>query len=322
MHTDLQSLRVAIPYIRRYKSHSFVVKLSGGLCRPGAVLDHVVEQVALLHQLGIHVVLVHGGGEQADELARRLDLPIQRVAGRRVTDRGMLEVAKMSFAGAVNTDLVAACAKAGVPAIGISGVDAQVIIAARRPPVAVEEEGVRREVDYGLVGDVQEVRIAPLTALLRSGFVPVIASLAADTAGQVLNVNADTIAARLAAALGAAKLFLLTNVDGVFRDVRDPTTLCSLLDLAQLDELERSGAIAGGMLPKLAAVRQALRDGVPRVHVINGAEPDTLLAEVFTNEGRGTLLVRAQAEPEAPGQARVLPTAIDSPASGDQAWPA
>jgi acetylglutamate kinase len=301
-HADLQSLRVAIPYIRRFKGQTFVIKLSGSLCRPGRVVAEIVEQASLLHQLGIQLVFVHGGGDQADELAARLNTPVKRVAGRRVTDEPTLEIAKMAFAGTVNTDLVAACAKSGVPAVGLTGVDANLISAGRRPPVDVHdrESGKTLAVDYGLVGDIHSASTRVVETLLADGFVPVIASLAADSQGQVLNVNADTVAARLAGALGAAKLFLLTNVDGIFRDLSDSTTLCSLLDLSDLAELEASGQIRAGMLPKLAACRLALDAGVSRVHVINGSEPDTLLAEVFTNEGCGTLVVTRHGAPSQP----------------------
>jgi len=183
----------------------------------------------------------------------------------------------------------------------LTGVDANLISAEKRPPVDVDdrESGKTLSVDYGLVGDIQSASTRVVETLLADGFVPVIASLGVDRNGQVLNVNADTIAARLAGALGAAKLFLLTDVDGIFRDLSDPTTLCSLLDLREMDELEASGRIRAGMLPKLAACRLALDAGVSRVHVINGSQPDTLLAEVFTNEGCGTLVVTRH---EAPAQ--------------------
>ena len=151
--------------------------------------------------------------------------------------------------------------------------------------------GATRTVDFGLVGDIKSTSVAVLRRLLEGGFVPTVCSLAADEHGQVLNVNADTIAARIAAAIEAAKYFLVTTVDGVLRDATDPSTLQSYLDLAALNELIESGAIQGGMLPKLAACTAALRDGVPRVHIVNGLATDTLLGEVFTNEGSGTLIV-------------------------------
>jgi acetylglutamate kinase len=296
-HADLASLRTAIPYIRRYKGHVFVIKLGGELCRPGDTLDHVVEQIALLYQLGIKVVLVHGGGPQADELAERLGRRPERVAGRRVTDGATLEIAKMAFAGVANTDLLAALRRASAPAVGLSGVDAALLCVTRRPPTVVDDPstGETREVDFGHVGDIQSVRPHVLRLLLDAGYIPVIASLAADDGGQVLNVNADTIATRIAVELNAEKYFVLTGVDGVLRNVNDASTLCPFLDLAELERLEKSGVVAGGMLPKLAACKEALRRGVPRVHIINGAQPDTLLAEVFTNEGAGTLLVEKRA---------------------------
>lgn len=298
IHSKLTALRTAIPYIRAYKGRVFVIKLGGQLCDPGPILDNLVEQMALLYQLGIRVVVVHGGGPQADALGQRLGLERHVFAGRRVTDAPTLEVAKMAFAGTVNTNLIAAFRKVQVPAIGLSGVDAGLITARKRPPAAVTDPstGETREVDYGLVGDITAASVDVLSHLLTVGYLPVVCSLAADAAGQVYNVNADTIAARLAIEIRAAKYFLLTNVDGVMRDPRDPATLQSYLDLPALGALIESGAISGGMLPKLAACTDALRGGVSRVHVINGGAPDAILAEVFTNEGCGTLLVRSRDE--------------------------
>lgn len=293
VQANLRALRVAVPYIRAYKGRVFVVKLGGQLCMPGRVLENIVDQLALLYQLGIKVIVVHGGGPQASALGERLGVPANMIAGRRITDAATLEVVKMAFAGSVNTDLVAAFRKADVPAVGLSGVDAGLIQARRRPPqrMAAAEGAEAREVDFGHVGDIVSVRPAALQHLLAGDFVPVVCSLAADDEGGVLNINADTIAARIATAVGAAKYFLVTNVDGILRDPRDPRTLLSYLDLAELDGLVESGVVRDGMLPKLAACRTALEGGVPRVHIVNGAAPDTLLGEVFTNEGCGTLLV-------------------------------
>lgn len=307
-HLALKALRTAVPYIRAYKGRVFVVKLGGNLCEPGPTLESLADQIALLHQLGVKVVLVHGGGEQATTLSRRLGIEPRIVAGRRVTDRDTLEVAKMTFAGAVNSNLLAAFRKAKVPAIGLSGVDGALITAHRRPakPVTDPSTGETREVDFGFVGDVDFINVGVLEHLLAGDFVPVICSLAADAAGQIYNVNADTIAARIAVEIHAAKYFSVTTVDGVMDDIRDPHTLHSYLDLEEVESLIRSGVISGGMLPKLSACLDALRGGVPRVHVINGAAPDTLLCEVFTNEGCGTLIVAQRErmrtiEPESAG---------------------
>lgn len=295
MHTreQLKMLRTAIPFIRAYKGQTFVVKLGGRLCEPGKVLQHLIEQVALLHQLGIRVVLVHGGGDQTTLLSKRLGLEPRIVAGRRITDDQTLDVAKMTMAGLVNTNLLAACRAAQLPAIGMSGVTAGLVAARRRPVQRLDdpESGESRMVDFGWVGDIQSIDATVIETQLAAGYVPIISSLSADAAGQVYNVNADTVAAQIAIALKAAKYILLTTVDGVMLDIGDSTTLQSYLDVPSLNELIKSGAIAGGMLPKLAACVTALQGGVSRVHILNGLLSDTLLCEVLTNEGCGTLVV-------------------------------
>ncbi len=290
---DMKALRTAIPYIRAYEGSTFVIKLGGALCEPGPLLDNVVEQLALLATLGIRLVLVHGGGTQLSALSERMGITPQIVAGRRVTDDQVIELAKMTFAGTINTNLVAAFRRFDVLAVGLTGVDAKLVTVVRRPPQQVHDpvSGDSQTVDYGHVGDVRETCTRLIEHLLTQRFVPVVASLAADAAGRVHNVNADTIAARLAVELRAAKYFLLTTVDGVLLDVNDPNSLQTYLDVEQVDQLAARGVVAGGMLPKLAACQAALRGGVPRVHIVNGAVRDALLTEVFTNEGSGTLLV-------------------------------
>ncbi len=290
---NLAALRTAVPYIRAFKGKTFVVKLGGELCRPDETLAAIADQISVLHQLGMRLVIVHGGGPQADALAQRLDVPQRRVAGRRVTDAATLEVVKMAFGGQANTDLVAALSAAHVPAVGLTGIDGGCVRVVKRPPRRVESNpgGEPVTVDYGYVGDVTSVRTGLLDGLLEQGWVPVVAPLAADQAGQVYNVNADTLAAELAIALGALKYILLTDVDGVLTDAGDPGTLQSYLDIAALHELIERRCVRGGMLPKLAACERALRGGVKQVHIVNGTVPDTLLVEIFTNEGCGTLIV-------------------------------
>jgi len=242
--TNSKALRTAIPYIREYKGRVFVVKIGGNLCEPGRVLDHLIDQINLLYQLGIRIVIVHGGGPQADALGKRLGVEPRAVDGRRITDDATLEVVKMAFAGTVNTDVVAAFRKARVPAVGLSGIDGQLLTAVRRPPRQTRDSrDVAREVDFGHVGDLVRVDTGLLTHLLDGGNVPVICSLAADEAGNVLNINADTIAAEVAITLRAAKYFLITDVDGLMRDRRDPATLESFLDLEQLDTLRNQGVL-------------------------------------------------------------------------------
>lgn len=295
---NLKALLTAAPYIRAYRKQVFVVKLGGQLCHPGRVLNNIVDQLALLAQLGIRLVVVHGGGEQVSALAARLGLESKKFAGRRITDEATLEAVKMGLAGTVNTDVVAAFRRAGVAAVGLSGVDSGLIAAEQRPrkEVCDPSTGEMREINFGRVGDVAQVNPALLRHLLAEDYVPVVCSLAADDHGQVLNINADTVAARIAVELQAAKYFLLTTVDGVMRDVNDHGTLQTHLDLVELNALIEGGHIGGGMLPKLAACCDALRGGVRRVHIINGLTADTILGEVFTNEGCGTLLVQQRGD--------------------------
>ena len=288
----IAGLKGALRYVRAYRDHVFVVKLGGDVLSDDHVLDQVTEQLALLWSLSIRLVVVHGGGPQASALSRRLGQEPQMIAGRRVTDAGALEVAKMVYRGLLGTDLVAALRQHGVQAVGLSGVDADLLSAHRRRPIrVVDDEGVERVVDYGLVGDIDSVDPRVLRTLMDARFVPVVSSLAGDAEGQVYNVNADTVAETLAIALGAQKLVFLTGAAGVLRDRTDPATLVTFADPDDLAGLMASGALAGGMKPKVEACIRAATGGVERTHIIDGRVPDALLLEVFTGAGCGTMIV-------------------------------
>ena len=289
---EVAGLKHALPYLRLFQGATFVIKLSGEALEESGALARFLEQVELVQRLGLKVVLVHGGGPQTDALSARLGLPVAKIDGRRVTDAATLEAAIAATAGLANTALLEACRRSGLRAVGLTGVDASLVTARRRPPV-VAASGER--VDYGFVGDVVAVDRRPLDRLLEAGYVPVVAPLAADEAGGVLNVNADTIAAEVAVALGAAKLLIGLGVPGLLERVEDPHSLVPLVDLAGLSELEARGALAGGMLPKARAIERALAGGVARVHLIPFAAPDALLVELFTNEGIGTMVVADRA---------------------------
>lgn len=290
--TGAAVLRRALPYLRMFRGKLFVVKASGGLFGNDAAITELVEQIEILSQLGVRIVLVHGGGPQSTQLARDLGAEPRFVHGRRVTDDRALEVATYVLNGVVNTKLLAAFRAGGLPAVGISGVDAGLIRARRRPPVMVDG----KTVDFGHVGDIEGVDASVLTRLLDAGFLPVVSPLSADDGGAVLNVNADSAAAAIAVALGALKLILLTEAPGVLEDPDDPTSLVSFTDLEGLARLREEGAIRTGMLPKTDAVRMALAGGVPRAHIISYRVPHSLLVEVLTNEGSGTMVVRNTAE--------------------------
>ena len=289
---EVAGLKHALPYLRLFQGATFVIKLSGEALEDGAALARFLEQVELLARVGLKVVLVHGGGPQTSALSARLGLPVVKVDGRRVTDAPTLEAAIAATAGLANTALVEACRRSGLAAVGLTGVDAGLVVARQRPPV-VAANG--ETVDYGYVGDVVAVDRRPLDRLLESGYVPVVAPLAAGEGGGVLNVNADTIAAEVAVALGAAKLLIGVGVAGLLERVEDPHSLVPLVDLAGLAELAARGALGGGMLPKARAIERALTGGVARVHLIPFAAPDALLVELFTNEGIGTMVVADRA---------------------------
>jgi acetylglutamate kinase len=288
----IAGLKGALRYVRAYRDRVFVVKLGGDVLTDAEVLDHVAGELGLLHSLGIRIVVVHGGGPQASALLRRLGQEPVLVAGRRVTDDQALEVAKMVYPGLLTTELLSALRSHQVQAVGVSGVDADLISAHRRPPVSVtSDDGATRMVDYGHVGDIDRVDARVLTTLLDARFVPVVASLAGDGDGNVYNVNADTVAETLAIALRAMKLIFLTGAPGVLRDRTDPSSLVAFADPDDLDELLRSGVIAGGMRPKVEAGIRAATGGVERTHIIDGRLHDSLLLEVFTGSGAGTMIV-------------------------------
>jgi acetylglutamate kinase len=284
---EATALKHAVPYIRIFKGKTFVLKAGGGALERESTARALIEQVEVLHQVGIRVVLVHGGGTQSSDLGRALGAEPRFVEGRRVTDEKALEVAAMVLNGAVNTRLLAVCRKLGLPAVGVSGVDAGLIQARKRPPVRVGDELV----DYGFVGDVLAVDPRVLVELMDSGFVPVVSPLSAADDGTLLNINADTVASALAVALGAEKLLFLTGAPGILERSDEPGSLVSYIDLGGLRRLRDEGGLVKGMLPKTSAIEAAIHGGVRRVHILSHDLPDGLLAEVFTNEGVGTLVV-------------------------------
>ena len=283
----ITALRHALPYLRIFKNKVFVIKAGGDAFVTPENTRALMEQIGILHQVGIRVVLVHGGGPQSTALSKRLGLSTQMVEGRRVTDAATLEVSTMVLNGEINTRIVAVCRALGIPAIGLSGVDGGLIKATKRPPVQVAGQTV----DYGFVGDILGLDTSILLKQLDNDLVPIVSPLSADDHGTLLNINADTVAAMIACELKAEKFVMATGTPGILESLEDPRSLISYVDRAGLRRLRDEGKISGGMLPKAAAIERALSGGVPRVHVISYQQPDSLLLEVFTNEGTGTLVV-------------------------------
>ena len=288
----LDLLREALPYIRRFKGKTFVVKLSGKVTEDRVGLISLAEELALMHQVGIRLCVVHGGGKQLSDLAKLMGVEQTIIEGRRVTDDATLEMAKMIFAGKINTDILAALRHRGVEAVGLSGVDGNIVHAERRPPKEImnRETGESEHVDFGHVGDILEINARLLTVLLDQGYLPVISSLGADAAGTVFNINADTIASEIAIQLEAEKLVLLSDVDGIYFRAGEPETKLSRLTADEAEDLIQQGSATAGMIPKLQNIVELLRRGVKSAHIINGTARNALLAEVFTDKGTGTMI--------------------------------
>lgn len=286
----IRALRNAAPYMRLYKGKTFVVKAGGGVFGEIETTRALMEQIAILHYFGVRVIFVHGGGPQLTELTEKLGVPTRMIQGRRVTDQGSIDATSMVLNGLINTRILAICRDLNINAVGVSGVDAGLVHAHKRPPVKLTD-GSGQTVDFGFVGDIDRVDTDVLAKLLDDGLMPVVSPLSADEHGTLLNINADTVAAAIGAALRAEKLILCTGAPGILQDVNDPTSLISYTDLDGLRRLRDCGAIADGMLPKAKAIEDALRGGVRRVHVISYKSSEGILAEVFTNEGSGTLVV-------------------------------
>ncbi|MCC7306577.1 MAG: acetylglutamate kinase [Acidobacteria bacterium] len=290
----LDLLREALPYIQRFQGNTFVVKFSGKVTEDKANLASLAEELALLHEVGIRVCVIHGGGKQLTELAEQLGVVQTVVQGRRVTDDDTLELAKMVFRGKINTEILAQFRRRGIKAVGLSGIDGGVVTAVKRPPKDIldRETGESSIVDFGHVGDVVKVDTALIQTMLDNGYLPIISSLGADDDGRVFNINADTIAAEIAVDLKAEKLILLSDVNGIYLDPSDESTKISRLTVEQADQMINDGRATGGMIPKLENLISLLERGVHTAHVVSGTVRNAVLAEVFTDEGTGTMVVR------------------------------
>jgi acetylglutamate kinase len=282
----------AAPHIALHRGRTFVIKLGGEPLAQRLHRRALARQIAAIHALGSRVVLVHGGGPQTDSVQRALGEEPRLIGGKRVTTPLALRALCMATAGELHGELLAELAAHGVPAAGLAGASAGLLVAKKRPPVQTEQGTV----DFGAVGDLVGVDVVPLRALLEAGRLPVVSPPVSDGLGGLLNVNADFMAAAIASALGAAKLVLVTGAPGILTDPADPNSLVSALTLAELADLEAAGRVKGGMLAKATAIRRALDGGVGRVHVVSGLAEVALLIELYTNHGAGTLVTREKEE--------------------------
>ena len=288
---DVRTLREALPYLRRHRRTTMVVKVGGEVAADPAARALLAQDLSLLTHVNIRIVLVHGGGPQASSMSRRLGLEPRMVQGRRVTDEETLDVAKMVFAGQINVDLLSELRAQGVRAVGLSGVAGDIVHAERRPPTAMTTDaGDTEVVDFGHVGDITAVDSELLSLLGGHGYMPVVASLGSDADGNILNINADTVAAELAVDLKANRLISLTGVAGILRDPEDPSSLIPRVAPDEADALIASGVISAGMVPKVTTLIDAVRRGVGGAVILSGHAEDALLLELFTDRGVGTLI--------------------------------
>ncbi|MFA5882289.1 MAG: acetylglutamate kinase [Acidimicrobiia bacterium] len=277
-HERAAILSEALPYIREFSGRTVVIKYGGHAMEDPALAELFAQDVVLMHLVGIKPVVVHGGGPQISELMQRLGKVPEFVDGLRVTDAETVDIVRMALVGKVNREVVSAINQHGAYAVGLSGEDANLLLVRTRDP------------RLGFVGDVEEVNPAIVERLLREDLIPVIATVGVDESGQAHNVNADSVAAAIAVALGAEKLVYLTDVLGVYERYPDPDSLISQIDVVGMERLLDRGKVGEGMIPKLRSCIEAIGDGVARAHILDGRVPHALLLEFFTREGIGTMI--------------------------------
>lgn len=281
--TRVRVLSEALPYIQQFTGRTVVVKYGGAAMKDSYLKDKVIRDVVFLACVGLRPVIVHGGGPEINSWLGKLGIEPQFKNGLRVTDAATMEVVEMVLVGRVNKELVSLINRAGGRAVGLCGKDANLIKA--RPE---GREGI------GFVGEVNSVDTKLLESLVNSGYIPVVSSVAADETGQAYNINADTVAGEIAAALGAEKLILLTDTAGILKDYKDPSTLIAKLSIQQARGLIGNGVVAGGMIPKVSCCVRSLAQGVRAAHIIDGRVPHALLLEIFTDEGIGSMILASE----------------------------
>ncbi len=274
----------ALPYIKKYNGKVVVIKYGGNAMINEELKQQVMEDIVLLSLIGVQVVLVHGGGPEITEMMDKVGKQTEWVDGLRVTDKESTEIVQMVLAGKINKSLVNLLETKGGKAMGICGIDGQMI------------KAEMKDKRLGYVGKITEVNVEPILDLIEKGYTPVVSTLGCDNDGNVYNIHADTAAAHIAGAVGADRFFLMTDIEGILRDKDDCNSLISLIDIKEAEELTKQGIISGGMIPKVECCLEALNHGVDKVTIMDGRVPHSLLLEMLTDEGAGTMVVKEKYE--------------------------
>ncbi|MCM1986800.1 acetylglutamate kinase [Methanococcoides seepicolus] len=282
----------ALPYIREFHDSVMVVKVGGHAMVDPQVMSDIIQDIVLLRFVGIHPVIVHGGGPEITEKMERMGKKSEFVGGLRITDDETMEIARMVLVGNINTRIVSLIGKHGGKGVGLSGKDGKMILAKKKGTQRILIEEVEHDVDLGWVGDTEIIDPEIINIVIANDYIPVISPIAMDSEGNALNINADTVAGDLADALNAKKLILMTDVPGVLRDQADVSTRISRIGVDEVEQLIEDGIIGGGMIPKMRSAKASVEGGVDRVHIIDGSISHSVLLELFTDQGIGTMVYK------------------------------
>jgi acetylglutamate kinase len=282
----------ALPYIKKFHRKKIMIKYGGHAMIDEAAMDSTARDTVLLKYVGMEPVVVHGGGPEISRAMNKMGKEPKFIEGLRVTDEETMEIVKMVLVGKINTSIVSKICYHGGRAIGLSGKDSNLLLARKRAPHVVRDDETceRREIDLGLVGEIESVDPGIINMLTDNNYIPVISPIGVDRDANTLNLNADTVAGEVAAGIGAEKLIVLTDVPGILEDPSDPDTLIRRISVDELSDLVKSGIVEGGMLPKTLTCIQAINDGVSSAHIIDGRVEHSLLLEIFTKKGIGTMI--------------------------------
>lgn len=278
-----------LPYIKEYFNQIVVVKIGGSMMENDSIIQSVLDDLILMKYVGIKVVLIHGGGKQISELSREKGIEPEFIDGLRITDKDSIEIVKMVLIGSINTKIVSFLNKHGNMAIGVSGNDSNFIKCHKKE---YKKDG--KSIDLGFVGEIESINSEFLKNILDDNYIPVIATLGVDSLGNIYNINADTCAAEIAISLNVKKMILLTDVDGIIKSAKDGNKLISKLTVSQCQEMIESGKISFGMIPKVMACVDALKSGSERTHILNGNKKHSVLVEIFTDKGIGTMITEEE----------------------------